>query len=175
MKAPQYQQLQGSGSFSAPTGSFFSEFLLLRNPYWMGVLATMGDQIEAFSQFVSNAGVWQLRGILQDGRPVQSDSLLQTGPTEPPYNVGFSILEDISFGKLREEPPLRSEFPLVNFFEGTMSMQYQDWELTISADPLVKNTQILSKQWRMPCEGLTLHTIVQGKSPRITLPSPDLS
>ena len=40
MEAPQYQQLQGSGDFSAPAGSFSSEFLLLRNPYWMGVLAT---------------------------------------------------------------------------------------------------------------------------------------
>ncbi|MBI5590794.1 MAG: hypothetical protein HY881_09955 [Deltaproteobacteria bacterium] len=165
METPRYQQLQGSGTFSAPTGSFSSEFLLLRNPYWMGVLATMGDQIEAFSQFVSNAGIWQLRGTLEDGRTVQSDSLLQTGPTEPPYNVGFSILEDISFGELREEPPLTSEFPLVNCFEGSISMQHQDWELTISADPSMKHAQILSKQWRLPCEGLTLHCNCSGKKP----------
>ena len=158
MEAPRYKQLQGSGNFSAPTGSFSSDFLILSNPYWMGVLATMGDQIEA-------AGVWQLRGTLHDGRTVQSDSLLQTGPTEPPYNVGFSILEDISFGGLREEPPLRSEFPLVNCFEGAISLQHQDWELTISADPAVKHAQILSKQWRLPCEGMTLHCNCSGKKP----------
>jgi len=165
MDAPQYKQLQGSGNFSAPTGSFSSGFLLLCNPYWMGVLATMGDQIQAVNQFVFNAGVWQLRGTLQDGRTVQSDSLLQTGPTEPPYNVGFSVLEDISFGELCEDPPLRSEFPLVNCFEGSISIQHQDWELTISADPSVRHAQILSKQWRLPCEGMTLHCNCSGKKP----------
>jgi hypothetical protein len=165
MEAPQYQQLKGSGNFSLPTGSFSSEFLLLRNPYWMGVLATMENQIEAFRQFVSNSGVWQLRGTLQDGRTVQSDSLLDTGPTEPPYNVGFSILEGVYLGEPCEDPPLRSEFPLVNCFEGAISMRHQDWELSISADPSVKHAQILSKRWRMPCEGMTLHCSCPGKKP----------
>ncbi len=109
MEVPQYQQLQGSGNFSAPAGSFSSEFLLLRNPYWMGVLATTTNQTEAFPQFVSDPGVWQLRGTLQDGRAVQSDSLLETGPTEPPYNVGFSVLKGVSIGELREDPPLRCQ------------------------------------------------------------------
>ena len=165
MEAPQYQQLQGSGNFSAPAGSFSSEFLLLRNPYWMGVLATKESPVETFRQFVSNSGVWQLRGTLQDGRAVQSDSLLDTGPTEPPYNVGYSILEGISIGELREDPPLKSEFPLVNCFEGAISMRHHDWELTISADQSVKHAQILSKQWRLPCEGMTLRCSYPGKRP----------
>lgn len=163
MEVPQYQQLQGSGNFSAPAGSFSSEFLLLRNPYWMGVLATTTNQTEAFPQFVSDPGVWQLRGTLQDGRAVQSDSLLETGPTEPPYNVGFSVLKGVSIGELREDPPLRSEFPLVNCFEGAISMRHQDWKLTISADQSVMHAQILSKQWRLPCEGMTLHCSCPGK------------
>ena len=154
MEAPKYQQLQGIGNFSAPAGNFSSQFLLLRNPYWMGVLAIAKSTAERFRQFVSNPGSWQLRGTLQDGRAVQSDSLFDTGPTEPPYNVGYSILEGVSIGELREDPPLRSEFPLINCFEGAISIRHHDWELTISADESVKHAQILSKQWRLPCEGL---------------------
>lgn len=165
MKSPEYQQLLGRGNFSGPAGSFFSEFILLRNPYWIEVLATSEIQIEAVPPFISNSGFWQLRGTLQDGRTVQSDSLLNTGPTELPYNVGFSILDGVSFGELRADPPLRSEFPLVNCFEGAISMRHQDWELTISANPSVKHAQILSKQWRLPCEGMTLHCSCPGKKP----------
>lgn len=157
MEVPQYQQFQGSGNFSAPTGSFSSEFLLIRNPYWMGVLATMENQIEEFCQFVSNPGVWQLRGTLQDGRSVQADSLVHSGPTEPPFNVGFTVLKSVFIGELGEDPPLKSEFPLVNCFEGAISMRHQDWELCISADQSVEHAQTLSKPWKLPCEGMTLH------------------
>lgn len=165
MEAPQYHQLKGSGNFSAPTGSFSSEFLLLRNPYWMGVLATMEDQIEAYSQFVSNSGGWKLSGTLQDGRTVQSDSLLNTGLIEPPYNVGFSILESVSIGKGGKDLPVRSDFPLVNCFEGDISMRHRDWEISMSAEPSVNHKQILSRQWKMPCEGVTLHCSCYGKKP----------
>ena len=153
MEAPQYLQLQGNGDFSVPSYSFNSKFLILRNPYRIRVLATMGDK----SPFLLKTDKWQLRGTLQDGRTVQCNSLVQTSSAEPPYNVGFSILNDISFGELHEEPPLRSEFPLVNCFDGSISLQHQDWKLNISADPSVKHAEILSNQWRLPCEGLTLH------------------
>ena len=110
MEAPQYHQLKGIGNFSAPTGSFSSEFLLLRNPYWTGILTTVEDQIEAYRHLVSNSGAWKLSGRLQDGRTVQSDSLLNNGIIEPPYNVGFSILESVSIGKAGEGLPVKSEF-----------------------------------------------------------------
>jgi hypothetical protein len=139
MEAPQYQQLQGSGDFSSDADSFSSEFLLLRNPYRMGVLATIENKNVAFPPLFSNSGVWQLRGTLHDGRVIQSDSLFNTGPTEPPYNVGFSVLKGVSIGELLEDTPLRSEFPLVNCFEGAISMRHQDWELTISGDKSVKH------------------------------------
>ncbi len=169
MESPEYQQLLGSGNFSGPEGSFFSEFMLLRNPYWIGVLATIENQIEAFSPFISNSGFWQLHGTLQDGRTVQSNSLLDTGLTEPPYNIGFSVLEGVSLGEQGVDSPLKSEFPLVNCFEGSASMRHQDWELTLSADTSVKQAQILSKQWRLPCEGMTLHCSCPGKMPKAHL------
>jgi hypothetical protein len=165
METPQYQQFHGSGTFSAPAGSFSSEFLLLRNPYWMGVLARTENQLEAFRQSASNSGVWQLSGILQDGRAVKSDSLLDSGSSESPYNVGFTVFQDVSLGELLEDPPSWSEFPLVNCFEGSISLRHRDWELKIFADQSVKRAQTLSKQWRLPCEGMTLHCSRPGAKP----------
>lgn len=131
----------------------------------MGILTTVEDQIEAYRHFVSNSGAWKLSGRLQDGRAVQSNSLLNNGLIEPPYNVGFSILESVSIGKAGEGLPVKSEFPLVNCFEEAVSIHHRDWEVSISADPSVKHKQILSKQWKMPCEGATLHCSCTGREP----------
>lgn len=165
MESPKYQQLLGSGIFSAHCGSFSSNFILLRNPYWVRVLATNENENEALSHFISNSGVWQLRGTLQDGRTVQSNSLLLGAPTEPPYNVGFTVLKGVSFGEQREDFPLKSEFPLVNCYEGAFSMCHLDWELSLSGDLSVKQAQALSKDWRLPCEGMTLHCSSPRKKP----------
>lgn len=165
MESPKYQQLLGSGIFSAPCGSFSSNFILLRNPYWVRVLATNENENEALSHFISNSGVWQLRGTLQDARTVQSNSLLLSGSAEAPHNVSFTVLKGVSLGERGEDFPIKSEFPLVNCFEGAFSMRHLDWELTLSEDISVKEAEALSKQWRLPCEGMTLRCSSPGKTP----------
>jgi hypothetical protein len=115
---------------------------------------------------MSNPGIWQLRGTLQDGRPIQSDSLLDTGPIEPPYNIGFSVLKNVDIGKPLDEPPLSSEFPLVNYFEGPTSLSHRGWELVISAGPTVKHAESLAKQWQLPCEGMTLQCTCPRSTPQ---------
>lgn len=162
MEVPQYEELHGTGTFSAPEASFSSQFMLLRNPYWMGALAVIENQALALRLLPSKPEVWQLSGALQDGRAIQSDSLLCGGPTEPPYNVGFSVLKSVSLGSSLEAPLLSSEFPLVNYFEGPASLRYRGWELAISSDASVQHAQSLVKQWKLPREGMTLQCTCPG-------------
>jgi hypothetical protein len=165
MEVPLYQQLFGTGTFSASEVNFTSEFLLLRNPRWMGVLAIIESQAEALRVLMSNPVIWQFRGTLQDGRPIQSDSLLDTGPTESPYNIGFSVMKSVHIGKPLNEPPLSSEFPLVNYFEGPASLSHRGWELVISEGPTAKRAESLAKQWQLPFEGVTLKLTCPQSTP----------
>ena len=163
METPKYTELKGRGCFSSSTYSFSSDFLHLRNPCRIDVLAIIEKQIEIFRLLYSNSNVWQLRGSLQDGRAVKSDSLINTGHTYPPYNVGFSILEGVYIGELNEEPLLKSEFPLINYFEGDISIHHREWEIITSSIPTLKSAQWLSEQWKLPFEGMNLHCSCPGK------------
>jgi len=161
MEVPRYQELHGTGTFSKAGENFTSEFLLLRNPHWMGVLTRVEEKKTALrlSMSIHDGSSWQLRGTLQGGRPILSDSLVNTGYAESPYNLGFSIFETLFLGKSLDEPPLWSEFPLINYFEGAISVIHGDWQLDIFPDPSRLHTQYLTRQWNLPAEGMTLRCV----------------
>ena len=165
MEAPFYQKLIGTGSFSASELNITSEFLLLRNPVWMGVLALIESKVDTLRVSLSQPLMWHLRGTLHDGRPIKSDSLLNTGPAESPYNISFSVMKSINIGNPLNEPLLYSEFPLVNYFEGSASLTYRDWKLAISEDPKAKHAESIAKRWRLPFEGVTLKLTCLQSSP----------
>jgi hypothetical protein len=165
METPNYFEARGTGTFSFQTTSFQSELRLLRNPYWSGVLAQLDNQVAA-RLLLANPGAWHLRGLLEDGRPIQSYSLLDTGPTDGSYNVGFSILEDLQLGTSLDGPPTYSEFPLVNYFDGPASLTHRGWKLSISSGQSLAVAEVLAKQWRLAHEGMTLECTRSGSSPQ---------
>lgn len=164
METPKYIKLDGRGTFSHSGTSFESAFVLLRNPWWTGILAEGESAIAALDAFVSHSGTWRLTGTLNDGRHVEAESLLHTGTPQGPHNFEFSVQTEVCLGTQFEDPSIRSSFPLVGYFDGPFSLHYCEWE--ISAEPIaqIESAKNLFKRWLQPTEGMLMELVCPGAS-----------
>jgi hypothetical protein len=163
MDTPKYLILKGKGTFSHAGSSFESSFALLRNPWWIGVLAGDEHPIEALKAFVSHSGTWRLSGTLIDGRHIDAESLLQTGNPQGPHSFEFTA-QEIRIGIQSDDPPNQSLFPLIGYFDGPFSLQHREWEIVAERGDQVERAKNLAKRWRLPIEGMSLKLMSPGAS-----------
>ncbi len=154
-----YVKLEGKGTFSHNGYSFKSSFVLLRNPWWIGILAGDEDPTEAYKSFASQSGTWRLSGSLNDGRHVEADSLVQTAIPQGPYSFEFSALTGVRFGIQIDDHPIESLFPLVGYFNGPFSLQHNEWKIAVESCDHIDDAEELSKRWRLPIEGMLLKLV----------------
>ena len=162
MDTPKYIRLEGRGKFSHAGSSFESSFVLLRNPWWTGILAGDEGPTAALKAFVSHSGTWSLAGTLNDGRHLEAESLLQTDIHQGPHSFVFSALMEVRLGIQLDDPPTQSLFPLVGYFDGPFSLQHREWEIVAKSGDQVENAKDLAKRWRLPIEGMLLKLVHPG-------------
>ncbi len=162
MDTPKYITLDGTGKFSHSSASFESAFILLRNPWWTGILAEGESAISALDAFISHSGTWKLSGTLSDGRNIEAKSLFHTGTPHGPYNFEFSPLTEVFLGTKRKGPPTHSRFPLVGYFDVPFSLNHREWKINSEAIDEIENAKDLARRWRLPTEGILLELVCHG-------------
>jgi hypothetical protein len=162
MDTPKYIKLAGTGKFSHSSASFESAFILLRNPWWIGILAEGKSASSALDAFISHSGTWRLSGTLSDGRNIEAKSLIHTGIPQGPYNFEFSALTEVFLGIKLKGPPTHSTFPLVGYFDAPFSLSHRKWLINSEAIDEIKNAKDLAMRWRLPTEGILLELVCPG-------------
>ncbi len=160
MDTPEYVILEGRGTFAHADFSFESPFILLRNPWWVGILAGEENVILAFEAFTTSPGVtWQLSGTLNDGRHVKSDSMFITRTPHGPHCIEFTVSSELSLGLRPDASPLQSHFPLTGYFDEPLTFNYRDWGIKIEGRDSQEGSKNLAKRWQLPVEGMSLKLV----------------
>lgn len=159
MDTPKYIKLDGRGKFSNQSASFESDFILLRNPWWTGILAEGESAISALDAFISHSGTWRLSGTLSDGRNIKAKSLFHSGTPAGPYNFEFSALTEVYLGTGGKGPPTYSRFPLVGYFDTPFSLNHKEWKINSKTIDEIENAKDIARRWRLPTEGILLELI----------------
>jgi hypothetical protein len=162
INAPQYIRLDGKGTFSHLNSSFESTFILLRNPWWTGILAGDDDSISILRSFCLQSSAWRLSGALNDGRHVNAESLTLTGTSRGAYSYEFSAPMGVRLGTQLDDHPIQSHFPLVGYFEGPFTLNHHEWEITTESSDQLENAKIISNRWRLPTEGMLMKLVGPG-------------
>jgi hypothetical protein len=157
MESLEFVRLTGKGKFFLDESTVESEFVLYRNPHWIGIVTEEESLCSAANGLFSKSSSVQLSGTLNDGRLVKAGALhvtkAQIGSSP---GVEFTAFEGVSLGQERDTPPAESRYPLTGYFDGEFALGHNGWDIRTIPCPSPKTAQALAKKWRCPVEGMVL-------------------